>query len=201
MPDLLWATFVTIRITLAGFAIAILLGLLLAMLRLSHNPFISKVVFGLSEFIKLTPLVVQLFFAFYVLPEFGIALPAEPTGIIVIGVHYACYASEVFRSGILSVDRGQWEAAMALSLSWRIRWQKVILPQAIRPMVPALGNYLIQLFKEVPLLSTITVYELLNTANLIASETFRYLEVLTIAGMIFFVVSYFSALAMRRLET
>lgn len=130
-----------------------------------------------------------IFFCLLCLPEIGIILPAEPTGILVIGLHYACYTCEVFRAGILSVPKGQWEAGHALSLKKLVLWRKIILPQAIRPMVPALGNYLIQLFKEVPLLSTITVYELLNTANLLAGETFRYLEVLTITGLIFFIIS------------
>ena len=145
-------------------------------------------------------MLVQLFFAFYVLPELGIQLPAEPTGILVIGLHYATYTSEVYRAGIRAVATGQWEASIALSLPTLSVWQRVILPQALRPMIPALGNYLIQLFKEVPLLSTITVYELLNTANLIAGSSFRYLETLTLVGLIFFLLSYPSSLLTRYLE-
>ena len=149
---------------------------------------------------RLTPLLVQLFFAFYVLPEWGITIPAEPTGIIVIGLHYAAYTSEVYRSGIRAIDRGQWEASIALSLPDRTVWSQIILPQAIRPMIPALGNFMIQLFKEVPLLSTITVYELLNTGNLLAGDSFRYLETLTMVGLIFFLLSYPSSILIRRLE-
>ncbi len=200
LPELLKATFVTIRIAVVGFLGALVVGLLFAMLRLSGRSVLSNGVFLITEFIKLTPLMVQLFVAFYVLPEIGIQLPAEPTGILVIGLHYAAYTAEVFRSGILSVSAGQWEAAAALSLPRWIVWGHVILPQAIRPMIPALGNYLIQLFKEVPLLSTITVYELLNTANLLAGQTFRYLEVLTLTGLIFFVISYPSSLLLQQLE-
>lgn len=199
-PILGEATLVTLKLALAGFALALALGLLIAMVRLTAPAWISNLFWALTEFIRLTPLLVQLFFAFYVLPEIGIKLPAEPTGVIVIGVHYATYTAEVYRAGIQAVARGQWEAARALGLPGFIVWSRIILPQAVKPMVPALGNYLIQLFKEVPLLSTITVYELLNTANLLAEQSFRYFEVLTAAGAIFFALSYPSALLIRRLE-
>ncbi len=200
LPTLLNATLITLRIAIAGFLLAIVAGLALALLHMRSGRVIPNLVFGITEFIKLTPLMVQLFFAFYVLPEFNIKLPAEPTGILVIGLHYATYTSEVFRTGILAVSSGQWEAAKSLSLPRHIIWAKVILPQAIRPMLPALGNYLIQLFKEVPLLSTITVYELLNTANLLAGESFRYLEVLTTTAIIFFLISYPASVLIRKFE-
>ena len=200
LPPLLWATLVTIRIAILGFMLALLLGVVLATLRISGGPTVSRVVFSIGEFIRLTPLLPQLFFVYYVLPEAGMSLPAEPTGILVLGIHYSTYTAEVIRSGILAVDRGQWEAASSLSLPRPIIWRKVILPQALRPMAPALGNYLIQMFKEVPLLATITVYELLNTANLLAGQSFRYMEVLTLVGLIFFVMSFSASLAVRRFE-
>lgn len=200
LPELLLATLITIRISLLGFAVALAVGLLIAVARMSRSVLVSGPAWAFVEFVRLTPLLVQLFFAFYVLPELGISLPAEPTGILVIGLHYATYASEVFRSGIRAVATGQWEASIALSLPTLTVWQRVILPQAIRPMIPALGNYLIQMFKEVPLLSTITVYELLSTANLIAGSSFRYLETLTLVGFIFLLLSYPSSLLTRYLE-
>ncbi len=200
LPPLLGATLVTLRIAALAFFLSLLIGLGFAILRLSKHRRLAAVVLGFTEFVRLTPLLVQLFFAYYVLPEIGIQLPAEPTGILVIGLHYATYTSEVFRSGILAVQRGQWEAAWSLGLRGWVVWRKIVLPQAIRPMVPALGNYLVQLFKEVPLLSTITVYELLNTANLIAGQTFRYLEVMTLVALIFFVISYGSSLMIANLE-
>lgn len=201
LPELLSATLVTIRLALAGFAVALVVGLLLAVARMSARWAVARPAWALSEFVRLTPLLVQLFFAFYVLPELGIKLPAEPTGVLVIGLHYATYTSEVYRAGIRAVPTGQWEAAIALDLPTFDVWRRIILPQAIRPMVPALGNFLIQLFKEIPLLSTITVYELLNTGNLLASSSFRYLETLTLVGVIFFLLSYPSSLLTRRLET
>ncbi len=200
LPELLRATLITIRISLLGFAVALVAGLLIAMARMNRNWVISQPALFFVEFVRLTPLLVQLFFAFYVLPVLGVSLPAEPTGVVVIGLHYATYASEVFRSGIRAVATGQWEASIALSLPTFAVWRRVILPQAIRPMIPALGNYLIQMFKDVPLLSTITVYELLGTANLIAGSSFRYLETLTLVGLIFLLLSYPSSLLIRYLE-
>lgn len=199
-PTLAEATLVTIRLAFFGYLLALLSGLILAVLRLVGNRAVSRIVLLLSESIRLTPPLVQLFFAYYVLPEIGIKLPAEPTGILVLGLHYATYTAEVYRSGILAIPRGQWEAASSLYVPTRVVWQKIILPQAVRPMVPALGNYFIQLIKEVPLLSTITVYELLNTANLLAGQSFRYFETLTFAGLIFFLLCYPSSLFFRHLE-
>ena len=200
LPELIDATLITIRIALLGYLVALAVGLLLALARLSRNRWLSTLVWLTSEGIRLTPLLVQLFFAYYVLPAFGLRLPAEPTGVLVIGLHYSTYISEVYRAGIRTVSTGQWEATVALGLPTQATWMRIILPQAVRPMVPALGNYLIQLFKEVPLLSTITVYELLNTANLLAGSSFKYLEALTLVGVIFFALSYPSSLLFRRME-
>jgi len=201
LPPLLKAMLVTLRIAISGYLLAFILGLLIAMIRVSGNVFLSRLLLMFTEFIRLTPILVQLFFFYYVLPEVGIKLPAEPTGIIVLGLHYSTFTAEVFRSGILAIPKGQWEVSNTLCLPFYIKWFKIILPQSIRPMIPALGNYLIQLFKEVPLLSTITVYELLNTANLIAGETFRYFEVLSIVAILFFLISYPSAIFFRNLES
>ena len=201
LPALLKAMLVTLRIAISGYLLAFVLGLLIAIIRVSGNVFLSRLLLMFTEFIRLTPILVQLFFFYYVLPEVGIKLPAEPTGIIVLGLHYSTFTAEVFRSGILAIPKGQWEVSNTLCLPFYIKWFKIILPQSIKPMIPALGNYLIQLFKEVPLLSTITVYELLNTANLIAGETFRYFEVLSIVAILFFLISYPSAIFFRNLES
>ena len=104
LPDLLLATLVTIRIALLGFLVALVVGLVVALGRLSHYVILNRISWAFTESVRLTPLLVQLFFAFYVLPEWGITIPAEPTGIIVIGLHYAAYTSEVYRSGIRAIN-------------------------------------------------------------------------------------------------
>ncbi len=115
-------------------------------------------------------------------------------------MHYACYCSEVYRAGLDGIPRGQWEAATALNLSPARTYWDVIIPQAIPPVVPALGNYLIGMFKETPLLSAIAVVELMQTAKIIGSETFRYLEPITMVGVFFLIMSLISAAGVRRFE-
>ena len=119
---------------------------------------------------------------------------------LALGLHYATYCSEVYRAGLEAVPRGQWEAAIALNLSPCAHLSDIILPQAIPPIVPALGNYLIGMFKETPLLSAIAVIELMQTAKIIGSETFRYLEPITMVGVFFLVMSLVSSAGVRRVE-
>ena len=155
------------------------------------------------EFIRSTPPLVQLFFLYFalpVIPVIGITMSPVQTAIIGLGVHYSTYISEVYRAGIESVEKGQWEAAKALNFSTKDKWQKIILPQAMPPTVPMLGNYFIILFKEIPLVSTISVSEILLQANTYGARNFAYLEPLTIVGIIFLLLSYPSALLLKRLE-
>jgi polar amino acid transport system permease protein len=200
LPDLVRALRVTIQATLLGTALALVIGLVLALLRRSRIRVVSAVTGGVIEFIRSTPLLVQLMFAFFSQPILGIRLSALVTGIIVLGIHYGTYMSEVYRAGIEGVPRGQWEAARALNFDARRTWTGIILPQAIPPIVPALTNYLIAMYKDTPLLLAIGVGELLLTAREIGSATFRFLEPITLVGVLFFLVSYPSALLLRRLE-
>jgi polar amino acid transport system permease protein len=200
LPELLRASMYTIGITLVGFAIALVLGLALAVLRRSSIPAVSRVTGFIVEFIRSTPLLIQVYILFYVAPLYGITMSALMAGTIGIAIHYACYVSEVYRAGLNGVARGQWEAACALSLSpWRT-YSGVILPQAIRPVIPALGNYLVAMFKDTPVLSAITVVELMQQAKNIGSETFRYLEPITMTGLFFLLISVTFASGVRHLE-
>jgi polar amino acid transport system permease protein len=117
-----------------------------------------------------------------------------------LGLHYSTYLSEVYRSGIDNVPRGQWEAAKALNFSKLRTWTSIIIPQAILPMVPVMGNYLIGMFKDTPLLSAITLVEILQTAKVIGAQSFRYLEPITMVGVIFLILSYVSSLGVQWLE-
>jgi polar amino acid transport system permease protein len=200
LPQLARAAVVTIEATFLGFAVAAVLGLVLALLRRSRNPWTSAITGGFIEFIRSTPVLIQIFFLFFVFPRFGIVIPAFAAGVMALGLHYACYCSEVYRAGLDGVPRGQWEAAVALNLGPLRTYRDVIIPQAIPPVVPALGNYLIGMFKETPLLSAIAVLELMQTAKIIGSETFRYLEPITMVGAFFLVMSLVSAAGVRRVE-
>ncbi|MEJ2352242.1 MAG: ectoine/hydroxyectoine ABC transporter permease subunit EhuD [Anaerolineales bacterium] len=200
LPDLLEGLVITVEATILGFGLAAILGLLLALARRSESMWLSEPAGGLVEFIRSTPLLVQLFFLFYVLPKYGIRMPPLVVGTIALGLHYGTYTSEVYRAGIDAIGQGQWEAARALNFSPTHTWTGVILPQAIPPMAPALGNYFIGMFKETPQLSAITVVELLLTARIIGTRTFRFLEPITMVGVLFFILSYPSALLVQRLE-
>jgi polar amino acid transport system permease protein len=200
LPMLLNATVVTFQATMWGMALAITGGLLLAVLRMSRFRPISAVAGGYIQFVRSTPLLTQLFFLFYILPLYGLTLDAFMTGVLGLGLHYSSYTAEVYRSGIQGVPRGQWEAATALNLSPLRTWRLVVLPQAIPPVIPALGNYLVSMFKDTPLLATITVLELLGVALAEAGTSFRYLEPITIVGAIFLALSFPSALLIRQLE-
>ncbi|RNB77589.1 ectoine/hydroxyectoine ABC transporter permease subunit EhuD [Brevibacillus panacihumi] len=200
LPHILDAMKMTILATIVGFAIALAGGLLLAMGRRSKNRLISLVATGVIEFVRSTPLLVQLYFLFYGLPAIGISLGPFAAGVLGLGIHYSAYLSEVYRSGIDAVPRGQWEAAKALNFTRWTMWRRIILPQAIRPVVPVLGNYLIVMFKETPVLSAITLVEMLMAAKMIGAESFRYLEAFTLVGILFLLLSYASSLLIRRLE-
>jgi polar amino acid transport system permease protein len=191
---------VTLRVTVLASLVAYALGLVLALLRRSPLAVVRWIVWGFVEFIRSTPLIVQVFFAFFVLPNIGIKFDPEPTGVIVIGLHYACYTAEVYRAGIDAVPKGQWEAATALSLPRGRTWFAVILPQAIPRVLPALGNYSISLLKETPILLTIGVLDIVGAAYQEGSAAFRYPEPITIAGVLFLVLSYSASLLVRRLE-
>jgi polar amino acid transport system permease protein len=201
LPDMLYAFLrFSLVATVLGILVAAVLGLAFAIVRRARVPVLAPLTTAFIDFVRSTPLLVQLFFLFFVLPEAGITLPPLTTGVIGLGVHYACYLAEVYRAGIESVPKGQWEAATALSLPPRLQWQHVILPQAIRNVLPALGNYAISMFKETPFLALITVPEMVQRAQAIGSISFRYLEPITLAGLIFLAASYPTAIALRKLE-
>jgi polar amino acid transport system permease protein len=200
IPDLLKGLWTTVQITFFGILIAMVIGLVVAVIRYSRIPVVSQLFGFYVHFVRGTPLLIQAYCAFFILPQYGLRFSALLTGIVVIGINYSAYAAEVYRSGINDVAKGQWEAAVALSLPMRFTWTRVILPQALRRVIPALGNYLIQMFKDSAVLSAITVFELLAHAQSIGSSSFRYLEPLTFTGLLFLLVSYPASLLVRTLE-
>lgn len=200
LPDLLRGLRVTVEATLLGYLLAAVLGLVWAVLRRSSNPLVTGTVRWIVEFVRSTPLLVQLFFLFYVLPGIGVQFSALVTGVVGLGLHYSAYTAEVYRAGIADVPPGQWEAATALNLPRRRVWLAVVLPQAIPKVIPTLGNYLIAMFKDSPMLLAITVPEMLGTAYAVGTHYFRYLEPMTIAGLLFVVVSVLASILTRRLE-
>ncbi|MER9250140.1 ectoine/hydroxyectoine ABC transporter permease subunit EhuD [Mesorhizobium sp. M0590] len=188
-PYLYRGAIVTVQATLLGFAIALVLGLVFALIRQSPNRYVSIGMTEIVEFIRSTPVLLQVFFLYYVGPQFGIFIPAWNVGIAMLGIHYAAYCSEVYRAGIEAVDGGQWEASTALNLSRARKWRVIILPQAIPPIVPGLGNYFIGMFKDTPILAAIAILEMLQQAKNFGGENYRYVEAITMAGFFYLVFS------------
>ncbi|MEU3147524.1 MULTISPECIES: ectoine/hydroxyectoine ABC transporter permease subunit EhuD [unclassified Streptomyces] len=200
MPYFWDGLLVTLQILVLGSLISFVLGLVWALLMRVPSRWVTWPVGGVTEFIRNTPLLVQLFFLFYVLPEWGVTFSALTTGVVAIGLHYSTYTMQVYRAGIEAVPVGQWEAATALNLPLRRTWTAVILPQAVRRVVPALGNYVISMLKDTPLLMAITVLEMLGEARLFSQQHFQFTEPLTVIGFAFIVISYLASLALRALE-
>lgn len=196
-PELLQGLLVTLHATALGMAIAVVLGLFLAMARLLRIPVMGPALDFAVLFTRNTPLLVQLYFLFYVLPWYGIKLDAFTIGVLGLGIHSSCYTAEVYRAGFQSVQRGQWEAARAMNFSTFQTLFFIILPQALRPTLPALGNYLISMFKDSSYLATITVYELLGTTRQLASLSFQYTTLFTTLGLTYIVLSYSASLLVR----
>ena len=200
VPDMLDALSVTAMATVFGFAMAVVLGLVLAVARRSSVHLIRWPVALFIEFVRSTPLLVQLYFLFFALPDVGISASPNTTIIFGLGIHYATYCSEAYRAGINSVPAGQWEAATALNLGPVSTWRNVVLPQAIPNVLPALGNYLVAAFKDAPLGFAIQVTGLMFFATTISGREFRPVEPYLLIGVGFLLVSIPAAWLVRRLE-
>jgi len=184
-----------IVITLAG-----ALAIPVALARMSLRRWLRWPADFFVEVVRATPLILQLVYIYYVLPSIGIRLEPFSAAIIGLTLNYTAYMSEVYRGGIAAVPRGQGEAAMSLGLRPSMSFRKVILPQAFRIVLPALGNYLIALFKDTALASVVTVQELMFSGQIIAARNYQYFTIYTITAILYFVVGYPSALLVRRLE-
>lgn len=200
LPGMLEGLGQTVQATLVGITIGMILGLVLALLRRARLKVVRWPVIWFIEFVRSTPLLVQLFFIFYVLPNFGLTLGPYVALVVGLGLHYATYTSESYRAGIDNVERGQWEASTALNLSATTTWTRVVLPQAIPTVIPALGNYLVAMFKDAPLAIAIAAGGILAIAQATASRTFRPIEPYTEMGLLFLAVSIPAALFVRYLE-
>jgi len=199
-PTLVAALRITILATVLGSMLALMLGLPLALASLSRSRWLRRPARAVIEMVRGTPLLIQLYLLFYVLPGAGIRLDPLATGILALGMHYGAYTADIYRAGIEAVPAGQRDAGLALGFGRRQLFFRIVLPQALPPVLPALGNCIIAMFKDTPLLSTITVVELLNAAKGIGADTFRYLEPFTIVGLLLLVCSLAAGALVRQLE-
>ncbi|MGW5861977.1 ectoine/hydroxyectoine ABC transporter permease subunit EhuD [Streptomyces sp. NPDC055239] len=199
MPHFWDGLLVTLQALAWGTLIAFSLGLVWAIAQRSDQAWIRWPVTAVTEFIRNTPLLVQLFFLFTVVPEFGPTMSPLTTGIVGLGLHYSTYTAEVYRAGIEGVPVGQWEAATALSLPKRRTWTAIILPQAIRRVIPALGNYVVSMLKDSPQIAAIGALDMLGEAKGFTQTTFTY-EAISIVGIAFILIAYPASVLLRVLE-
>ena len=200
LPQMLLATLNTILAAGIGYAIAAIVGLLFLLGQRTPIKIVNMINREIVEFIRSTPLLIQLFFVYFVLPQFGITLSAWVCGMITIGLHFGTYLSEVYRGALEGVSKTQWEACRALNFSSFYTYRKIVLPQAFPIAIPGMGNYLVGIFKDTPLLSTIGVAELFHAATAVGGYHYRYLEPYTIVGLIFLILSIPAAIWIRKIE-
>ena len=200
LPRMLWATLNTLLAAGVGYAIALVIGLVFLLGQRTAYPVLNRAVREFVEFIRSTPLLVQLFFVYFVGPQFGVELSAWTSAMVTIGLHYGTYLSEVYRGGLEAVPAGQWEACRALNMGVGRTYYRIVLPQALPASLPGMGNYLVGIFKDTPMLSTIGVAELMHTANALGAETYRYLEPYSMVGVLFLIISIPTAAWLRKFE-
>jgi len=198
-PELASAALVTLRVTALGFGFALGLGTLLGVIR-SRNTWLSYPVGAYIEFFRGTPLLVQLFFIYYGLPQVGITLSAWTAGVVGLGLNGGAYIAEIVRGALAGIDRGQYDAAHALGMNWPSVLIWVVLPQALRIATPPLVNSFSALLKESSLVSVLAITEIMNVAKMIYSRTFRAFEIYAVVALMYFVLTFAFSRLSRRLE-
>lgn len=200
LPYLLVGAMTTIELTILSMALALVAGLALALMRLSRSPLLRSLSGAYIEIIRGTPLLVQLFIIYYGLPQYGIRLEAFTAGVIGLSINYSAYLAEVYRAGILAIDKGQWEAGGSIGLSRAALLQHVIVPQAARIVLPPVGNYFISMLKDSALVSTISIVELMRAAQLRVAITFRAMDIYLVKALIYLLMSYPCSVLIRYFE-
>jgi polar amino acid transport system permease protein len=189
MPILLLGVKLTIIVTIGSLAVSTVLGLIWALMRVSGIHTLAAISRTIINLIRGIPIIVQLFYIYFVLPDFGITLSALQAAIIGLGIAYSAYQAENFRAGIEAIDHGQVEAAQSIGMGWGLMMRRVILPQAVRIVLPPYGNTMIMMLKDSSQASTITVAELALQGKLIASATFQNSTVFTLVALLYLTMS------------
>ena len=189
LPILLTGVKLTILVTIGSLAVSTVLGLVWALMRVSGIRALAAISRTIINVIRGIPIIVQLFYIYFVLPDFGITLSALQAAIIGLGIAYSAYQAENFRAGIEAIDHGQIEAAQSIGMGWVMMMRRVILPQAVRIVLPPYGNTMIMMLKDSSQASTITVAELALQGKLIASATFQNSTVFTLVALLYLTMS------------
>lgn len=189
LPMLGKAVLVTLGLGLGAFFLGSMLGMVIALARISEFRVLRWLAFAYVSVFRGTPLLIQLLLIYFGLPSYGIVISPIPAALLALTLFAAAYLSENFRAGISAVDKGQWEAAWSMGMSYPKTLRRIILPQALRIAIPPVGSRLIALMKDTSLASTVTVVELTRVADQIGATTFRYMEMFLIVGAIYWMVN------------
>ncbi|MBC2658829.1 amino acid ABC transporter permease [Pseudomonas sp. MSSRFD41] len=200
LPILLKGAVVTLQVTVGSFVLSSLIGLVFALMMVSKVRSVALFAIGLVNVIRGLPIIVQLFYIYFVLPDFGIQLSAMQAGVIGLGIAYSAYQAENFRAGIQAIHQGQIEAAESIGMRGPMIMRRVVLPQALRIALPPYGNTLVMMLKDSSLVSTITVAEMTRAGQLIASSTFENMTVYTLVALLYLALSLPLSFVLRRLE-
>jgi polar amino acid transport system permease protein len=200
LPILMSGVALTIMVTIGSLLLSTVLGMVWALMRVSGIGVLTGFSAGLINVIRGIPIIVLLFYLYFVMPEFGVTLSALQAAILGLGIAYSAYQAENFRAGIEAIDKGQIEAAQAIGMSWWQTMRRVVLPQAVKIVLPPYGNVMIMMLKDSSQASTITVAELALQGKLIASSTFKNTSVFTLVALMYLTMSIPLILLVRHFE-
>jgi polar amino acid transport system permease protein len=200
LPILMQGAWLTILVTLGSLLLSTVLGMVWAVMRVSGIPLLAYFAATVINLLRGIPIIVLLFFLYFVMPDVGVSLTALQAGILGLGIAYSAYQAENFRAGIEAVDHGQVEAARAMGMGWGLVMRRVVLPQAVKIVLPPYGNIMIMMLKDSSQASTITVAELALQGKLIATSTFQNATVFTLVALIYLVMCVPLILLVRHLE-
>ena len=200
LPILMSGVALTIMVTIGSLLLSTVLGMVWALMRVSGIGVLTGFSGGLINVIRGIPIIVLLFYLYFVMPEFGVTLSALQAAILGLGIAYSAYQAENFRAGIEAIDKGQIEAAQAIGMSWWQTMRRVVLPQAVKIVLPPYGNIMIMMLKDSSQASTITVAELALQGKLIASSTFKNTSVFTLVALMYLTMSIPLILLVRHFE-
>jgi putative glutamine transport system permease protein len=191
---------ITLEVSALALVLALVLGVIVATLRVAPSPPLRRIGTAYVEFLRNIPLLVQLFFLFFALPSVGIRLDAFVCGVLALGVYTSAFVAEAIRSGIAAVPKGQLEAGLSSGMRYATAMRTIVLPQAITKTIPPLGNTALNLIKNSSLVSTVSVLDVLGTANLIGSRTFQYVPMFVGAAICYLILTVPTAFVVNRLE-
>ena len=200
LPLLLKGLWMTIAVTALALSLATAFGLVLALLRTSGIAFLATPTRIVVELLRGVPILVILFYIYFVMPDIGIDLTAFQAGVIGLALTYSCYIGETFRAGIEAVDKGQIEAAKSIGMRRSLMMRRVVLPQAFKIVLPPYANNLVMLLKDSSQVSVISVAELTMQGKMLASSTFNNMTVFTLVALLYLCLTIPLNFAMRRLE-